>query len=67
MEKLTIAVDTMGGDLGPSAVIEGAVMALREFPDIEIVSPPERKQWGAYSFWFLDPDGNRIAVAQVSS
>jgi len=36
MEKLTIAVDTMGGDLGPSAVIEGAVLASREFPDINL-------------------------------
>ena len=37
---------------------------LREIPGIEIISPPERKPWGAYSFWFLDPDGNKIAVAQ---
>ena len=37
---------------------------LREIPDIEILSPPERRPWGAYSFWFLDPDGNKIAVAQ---
>ena len=29
-----------------------------------LISPPERKPWGAYSFWFLDPDGNKIAVAQ---
>ena len=38
---------------------------LREIPGIEIISPPERRPWGAYSFWFLDPDGNKIAVAQV--
>jgi predicted enzyme related to lactoylglutathione lyase len=37
---------------------------LREIPDIKIISPPERRQWGAYSFWFADPDGNKIAVAQ---
>jgi len=37
---------------------------LREIPGIEIISPPERRPWGAYSFWFLDPDGNKIAVAQ---
>jgi catechol 2,3-dioxygenase-like lactoylglutathione lyase family enzyme len=37
---------------------------LQEIPDIEIISPPERKPWGAYSFWFTDPDGNKIAVAQ---
>lgn len=38
---------------------------LLEIPGIEIISPPERKPWGAYSFWFLDPDGNKIAVYQV--
>ena len=37
---------------------------LREIPGIEITSPPERRPWGAYSFWFVDPDGNKIAVAQ---
>jgi len=37
---------------------------LREIPDIEIISPPEKRPWGAYSFWFADPDGNKIAIAQ---
>lgn len=37
---------------------------LREIPDIEIIAPPERKPWGAYSFWFCDPDGNKVAVYQ---
>lgn len=35
---------------------------LREIPDITIVAPPERKPWGAYSFWFVDPDGNKISI-----
>ena len=39
---------------------------LREIPGIEIVSPPERRPWGAYSFWIADPDGNKIAVAQTN-
>jgi len=39
---------------------------LREIPDIEIVSPPEKRPWGAYSFHFADPDGNKVAVAQRS-
>jgi predicted enzyme related to lactoylglutathione lyase len=37
---------------------------LREIPGIEIISPPERRPWGAYSFQFADPDGNKIAVAK---
>lgn len=35
---------------------------LREIPDIVVIAPPERKPWGAYSFWFADPDGNKISV-----
>jgi len=37
---------------------------LNEIPDIKIISPPETKPWGAYSFWMADPDGNKIAVAR---
>ena len=37
---------------------------LREIPDIRVILPPERKPWGAYSFWFVDPDGNKISVYQ---
>ena len=40
---------------------------LHEIPNMEIISPPERRPWGAYSFQFKDPDGNRIAVAQVKA
>ena len=40
---------------------------LRDIPDIHIIAPPEKKPWGAYSFWRADPDGNRIAVAQAES
>ena len=37
---------------------------LREIHGVKIISPPERRPWGACSFWFADPDGNKIAVAQ---
>lgn len=36
MDKITIAVDAMGGDNAPQAVCMGAVQACGEFPDIEI-------------------------------
>lgn len=32
---MKIAVDAMGGDFAPSAVVEGAVMALRDYKDIQ--------------------------------
>ena len=37
---------------------------LREIPGIIITSPPERRPWGAFSFWFLDPDGNTISFIE---
>jgi len=36
MSKLTIAVDVMGSDLGPAAVIQGAMQALNEYSDIKL-------------------------------
>ncbi|MCL2056285.1 MAG: VOC family protein [Oscillospiraceae bacterium] len=39
----------------------------REIPGLDVISPPERRPWGAYSFWIADPDGNKIAVAQVDA
>ena len=37
MDKLTIAVDVMGADLGPAVAIQGAMQASKEFPDINLV------------------------------
>jgi catechol 2,3-dioxygenase-like lactoylglutathione lyase family enzyme len=40
---------------------------LKEIPDICIASPPERRPWGAFSFWFLDPDGNTVSFIEKSN
>lgn len=37
---------------------------LRDIPDMVVTTSPEKKPWGAYSFWVLDPDGNMISVFQ---
>ncbi|MBN1777036.1 MAG: VOC family protein [Clostridiales bacterium] len=37
---------------------------LRELPQINITSPPERRPWGAFSFWFTDPDGNTVSFIE---
>ncbi|MCL2603964.1 MAG: phosphate acyltransferase PlsX [Defluviitaleaceae bacterium] len=37
MNTLTIAVDTMGGDLGPSATVEGIFRAAERFPQINLI------------------------------
>ena len=36
----------------------------REISDIVITSPPERRPWSAFSFWFLDPDGNTVSFVE---
>ncbi len=42
VKLMRIAVDGMGGDHSPSAVVEGCVQALEEFKDIEIyITGPE--------------------------
>jgi predicted enzyme related to lactoylglutathione lyase len=51
----------MYGDTDIDALYE---RLLREIPGIDIIAPPEKKPWGAYSFWISDPDGNKIAIAQ---
>lgn len=37
MEKYVIALDAMGGDHAPDAIVSGAIMALRQFPDVRIL------------------------------
>ncbi len=37
---------------------------LKELPGIRITSPPERRPWGAFSFWSLDPDGNTVSLVE---
>ena len=33
---MKFAVDGMGGDFSPSAVVEGAVLAVQEYNDVEL-------------------------------
>lgn len=47
MAKLVVAVDAMGGDLGPEAAVEGAVRAARENPALEIVLAGPEDELGA--------------------
>ena len=37
---------------------------LKEIPDINITSLPEHRPWGAFSFGFLDPDGNAVSFIE---
>lgn len=38
---------------------------LRDAPGIAVASPPQRRSWGAYSFWFTDPDGNLVSLIEA--
>lgn len=44
MSRYVIALDAMGGDHAPDAIVEGAIRALRKYKDIQILlSGPEEK------------------------
>ncbi|MBP3411294.1 MAG: phosphate acyltransferase PlsX [Clostridia bacterium] len=44
MSRYVIALDAMGGDNAPNAIVEGAIRGLRKFKDIEIMlTGPEEK------------------------
>ena len=34
---MRIAIDAMGGDHAPKSTVEGAILAAKQFPDIEII------------------------------
>ena len=36
MEQYKIVVDALGSDKGPEAVVLGAALALKEFPDLKV-------------------------------
>ena len=46
MSEYTIALDAMGGDQAPDAIVRGAIAALRRFEDMRVVlaGPDERLQ-----------------------
>ena len=37
MSRFTVAVDAMGGDHAPEAIVSGAIRALRQSSDLEIL------------------------------
>ena len=37
MKSYTIAIDAMGGDSAPAAIVEGAILTLRRFDDLQIL------------------------------
>jgi predicted enzyme related to lactoylglutathione lyase len=37
---------------------------LNALPGLHVVSPPERRPWGAFSCWVLDPDGNTVSLIE---
>ena len=57
VKLMRVAVDGMGGDHSPSAVVEGCVQALEEFKDIEIyITGPEDLLKEAFSKFKYDKE-----------
>ncbi|QAA33241.1 phosphate acyltransferase PlsX [Clostridium manihotivorum] len=62
---MRIAIDGMGGDNAPSAIVEGCVMALKEFNDVEIViTGPEDLLTSEFSKY--DYDKSRVAILNAT-
>lgn len=47
MTKLTIALDVMGGDYGPSITLRGAIIALEHYPNLHILAFGDSNQINA--------------------
>ncbi len=65
---MKIAVDAMGGDHAPSAVVEGAVLALRDYADIEellLVGDESRVRAECARHGSVDPRVTFIHASQV--
>lgn len=42
---MKIVVDAMGGDFAPKVNVDGAIDALREYPDMDIILVGRRHWW----------------------
>ena len=42
---MKLAIDGMGGDNAPQAIVEGVLLALEDFPNLEIQFMDKRQEW----------------------
>jgi glycerol-3-phosphate acyltransferase PlsX len=61
---MRIAVDAMGGDHAPHAIIEGALLALQEFKDIDIVLVGDKDQ--IQPFIENSPASSRLEIVHTT-
>ncbi len=64
-DKITIALDAMGGDFAPAAVVEGALQALEQVGGLEVTlvgRPKERVRMGR--FGLLEWEYGALAMFQ---
>lgn len=65
MEKIVIAVDTLGSDNGSEYFVQGMADALREFDDIEIIATGKAEELNQYIAKY-NIDSNRISVINAT-
>src|SRR5450432_1729776 len=66
--SMKIALDAMGGDFAPKNIIEGAVLALREYPEITklfLVGDETRIKSELITHQFDDPRVQIVHASQV--
>ncbi len=67
---MRIAVDAMGGDFAPAAVVEGAVLALRDYDDIQelfLVGDESRVRAECLRHGAIDPRISLVHASQIVS
>ncbi|MGH7523123.1 MAG: phosphate acyltransferase PlsX [Gemmatimonadales bacterium] len=62
---IRIALDAMGGDGAPASELDGAVLALREFPDIQLVVVGREDVLNAHLARHSDIDPERLSVVHA--
>ena len=63
---VTIALDAMGGDLGPAVTVPGALAALRSHPDLNLVLVGQRAVLEKELARHADAEGGRIRIQEAS-
>ena len=66
MKKLTIALDAMGGDNAPREVCKGAVLACKEFADLEMILTGDEEKIKPYIRGASSDVLNRVKIAHTT-
>lgn len=62
---IRVALDAMGGDGAPAAEVDGAILALREFPDVELILVGRESALAPHLARYGDAERTRLRVVHA--